>query len=229
MLVNNKPRRGNEDAVGAIGCLIWIVIGFAIYYSYNHFSISMLKNPIAPKEGEPFKVAHPLQIGIGALCGGLLIGSIVWQFRVWGNCSKSSRARFLTFGIPFYGGVILNSISALGAIAYGAIGYFDPNSGVEFAPLMRFVLIIFCASLAFFFKSCINAIMVGLTATWSLYFLLSYGQFEFVPIFRTTFEVFASGAPDWLQIVYTGLCLSYSAFAAVSCSFDKLYDSIISS
>jgi len=146
----------------------------------------------------------------------------------WRRHWVSDRKAFLlTFALPFSFFVLLTILVAIGLIAYAILGSIDSRSQISIGPLCYFLLAVAGVTFAFFLKSCVNAILLGETATWMLYNLLFNGEWSLLPVFRLLFDLVAHESPAWIQVLYTILTLGYALAGALASTFDFRIGSFI--
>lgn len=186
---------------------------------------------------------HPWNIFVGLICAVVFLASVYWQFALYykmglkpeldlGKPSFSPSQKkylMLTVGVPFSGAIVLTLLAAVGAIGYGILANIDPERSATVNPtaLLYFVLAVGAVSFAFVIKSFVNALILGATLTWTLYHLLSYGTFSFIPLFTSLFDLVASGAPDWIQVLYTIFALGYCGISCTFGTFDEALGRIL--
>jgi hypothetical protein len=154
-------------------------------------------------------------VGVLALFGVLEItkrhGGSIWSLRGSG----------IVIGVPLLGIFVLSVPASIGAIGYGIMTALDPSREVlinPIEPLISFVLAVVTLSYAFYIKCIFNALLLGATLTWWLYFLLVYGEGSLIPIFQLLFDLVASSAPEWFRTLYIVISLGYSAVTAIVAS-----------
>jgi hypothetical protein len=171
-------------------------------------------------------IEHPTNVLIGVLCAVVFFSSLAWQGYLWRNTwGGTLRQRRLTVNIPLVICALLPCLALVGTVSYGVLAAIDPSREVAVLPLVRFVLAVTGVCLAFLVKVSFNGVLLGSTATWTLYHLLAHGDWSFIPIFSLVFEFIASGAPDWVQSLYTVLCLGYATLTAIGISIVGTLDS----
>lgn len=161
---------------------------------------------------------NPVNIVKGVICGLIFLAAVIWQLRIYHLCSgydeydsgwndigwdratrvnRAKRTILLTFGLP--GGIsgVVVLLAAIGALALCILTAID-GKPVDWMASLRFFGAVLAVSVAFFLKQCINVVLLGATATWTVYQLLFNGEVSFIPVFRMLFDFVASSAPGWI-------------------------------
>lgn len=180
----------------------------------------MAQRPVAAETAKAVPV-HEVTlgtIGIGVVCGLIFLASVAWQVSIWVKCSRDNDTAAYTFGAPLAigGGIFL--LTLIGTIALGILSKLDTRIYMDTGKLLPVTGCVLIMCVCFYLKSCVSAILIGATVSWSAWSLLMHGEWSFIPIFATVFDVVSESLPRWVGSLYTTVSLGFSATSVVRAS-----------